>query len=163
MAKRICTLGLLAALCMVFGYFERLVSLSFIAPGVRLGLANATALLLIAKGDRKGALGVNITRILLSALLFGNPVSLFFSLSGGLAAWILMSLLSKSKNIGVIGLSIAGGTVHNLFQLIVALVVVGKAVLFYMPFLLAAGAVSGALIGFLGSLIFKKMQTKGIF
>lgn len=163
MAKRICTLGMLAALSMVLGYLEGLVSLSFIAPGVRLGLANAVALLLIALGDLKGALGVNITRILLSALLFGNPVSCAFSLAGGLTSWAVMALLSKSKNISVIGISIAGGTVHNIFQLLVAVIVVGGAVLNYMPLLLLAGAVSGSLIGFLGTIIFKKIKTNGKF
>lgn len=163
MAKRICTLGLLAALCMVLGYLERLVSLSFIAPGVRLGLANSAALLLIAKGDAKGAFGVNITRILLSALLFGNPVSLCFSLAGGVASWGVMSALSHCKSVSVMGMSIAGGAVHNLFQMLVALAVVGYAVLSYTPLLLLAGAVSGALIGTLGTIIFKKMQTNGKF
>lgn len=163
MAKRVCTLGLLAALCMVLGYLERLVSLSFIAPGVRLGLANAAALLLIAKGDAKGALGVNITRILLSALLFGNPVSLAFSLSGGIASWCVMRAVSRCKSVSIVGMSIAGGAVHNLFQLFVALMVVGRAVLGFAPLLLLAGAVSGALIGALGRIIFKKMQTNGKF
>lgn len=161
MAKRICTLGLLTALCMVLGYLERLVSLSFIAPGVRLGLANSVALLLIAARDFKGALAVNITRIVLSAILFGSPVSIAFSLGGGIASWCVMSCLSRCKTVSIIGMGIAGGAVHNLLQAAVALVVVGTGVTLYIPLLLTAGALSGAFIGALGTIIFKKMQTNG--
>lgn len=163
MAKKICLYGVLTALCLVLGWLESLVSLSFIAPGVKLGLANAAALLLVAKGDVRGAFAVNITRILLSALLFGNPLSLLFSLSGGLASLVVMALLTRVRAVGIVGFSIAGGAVHNLFQLLAALFVVGRGVLYYLPVLLVCGAVSGALIGTLSALIFKKIKTNGFF
>lgn len=159
MAKKVCTYGILAALCMVFGYLESLVPLDFIAPGVKLGLANTVALLLAARGDLRGALLVNITRILLSALLFSGPASLPFSLAGGLGALAVMALLSRVKSVSVTGMSIAGGAVHNLLQGTVALAVTGRAAAYYLPLLLVCGAASGALTGTLGGIIFKKMQT----
>ena len=163
MAKKICIYGMLTALCMVLGYLESLLSLSFIAPGIKPGLANTVALLLIAQDDRMGALAVNVTRILLSALLFGNPMALLFSLSGGLASWAVMSGLSRLKKLSVLGVSITGGAVHNLFQLIAATFVVGRGALFYLPVLLLFGGVCGALIGALAKIILKKMKTNGNF
>lgn len=159
MAKRICTLGLLTALCMVLGYLERLVSLSFIAPGIRLGLANSAALLLICYNDKKGALAVNLCRIILSALLFGSLVSFAFSFVAGLGSSLAMILLSRLKNTGVLGISIAGGFVHNLLQAVVAMVLIGNAVLYYLPLLLLCGAVSGGVIGAVCYLISKKIKT----
>ena len=46
MTKKIALYGILASLALIFGYIESLFSLSFIAPGVKLGLANSVALLL---------------------------------------------------------------------------------------------------------------------
>ena len=76
--KRLTLYALLVAAAMVFSYIESLVPLFFIAPGVKIGLANAVSLLLAAKGRYKGAFAVNISRILLSALLFGSAVSLAY-------------------------------------------------------------------------------------
>ena len=156
--RTLCIMGLMTALCMVLGYLERLVSLDFIAPGIRLGLANSLALVLIDRKKPFYALGINLARILLSALLFGSIVSLAFSLAGGIAAWGLMLLLSRFKGVSIIGMSIAGGTVHNLLQLAVAILLLGKAVIFYAPVLLTAGAVSGALIGYLVFFLAKKSR-----
>ncbi len=156
MAKKICLYGILSALCMVLGFVEHLVSLDFIAPGVKIGLANSLALLLIVFGDIKGAGFVNITRILLSALLFNAPSTLIFSLSGGIASLCVMALLSRSKSFGCIGLSVAGAFVHNTAQLICAFLLLGKGVLYYSPFLAASAILSGVITGFLASLISKR-------
>ena len=157
-AKKLCLYGILTALCIVFGYLESLVSLDFIAPGVKLGLSNAVALLLITKKDLKGAFAVNIARILLCALLFGSPVSLAFSLAGGIASVVFTFLLSKVKSVSVIGLSIAGGVIHNIFQLFVAMIIVGIGAVFYIPVLCITGALSGALIGILCSVLLNKLN-----
>ena len=68
MSKKVTLYGVLSAVCLVFSYIEILLPLTFIAPGVKIGLANGVALLLILKKDIKGALLVNIIRILLSNL-----------------------------------------------------------------------------------------------
>lgn len=157
-AKKLCLYGIFTALCIVFGYLESLVSLDFIAPGVKLGLSNAVALLLITVKDFKGAFAVNIARILLCALLFGSPVSLAFSLAGGIASVIFTFLLSKVKSVSVVGLSIAGGVIHNIFQLFVAMIIVGIGAVFYVPVLCITGALSGALIGILCSILLNKLN-----
>ena len=100
MAKKISIYGILATLCLILGYVEHLVSLDFIAPGIKIGLANSVALLLLARGDIKGAFAVNITRILLSALLFAAPSTLIFSFSGGITSLIVMKQSYKSIIIG---------------------------------------------------------------
>ena len=48
-SKRIALYGMLTAAALVFGYVEYLVPLNFIAPGVKLGIANGIILLLILK------------------------------------------------------------------------------------------------------------------
>ena len=114
MAKKVALYGILTSLALIFGYIESLFSLSFIAPGIKLGLANSVALILLCYGDFRGAMLVNITRILLSALLFSSPFSLVFSLTAGILSVVIMRLLSGIKGVSVIGFSISGAAVHNL-------------------------------------------------
>ena len=140
MAKKVALYGILTGLALIFGYIESLFSLSFIAPGIKLGLANSVALLLLCFKDFKGALLVNITRILLSALLFSTPFSLVFSLTAGIISVVIMKLLSGIKSVSVVGFSIAGAVVHNLVQLTVASIIFGRAVWYYLPFLLSRRA-----------------------
>lgn len=154
----LCEYSLLTAICIVFGYIESLLSLSFIAPGIKLGLSNAVALLLVYKKDIKGAFAVNMVRIFLSAFLFGSAVSLVFSVFGGIASLIMTVCLLKVKSVSIIGRSIAGGAVHNLFQVVAAMIFMGRGMMFYIPILLIAGAISGALIGFLCQLLLKRTK-----
>ena len=159
MAKKVALYGILTGLAMIFGYIESFVSLSFIAPGIKLGLANSVPLLLLCFKDFKGALLVNITRILLSSLLFSSPFSLVFSLTAGVLSVVIMRLLSGVKGVSPVGFSIAGAAVHNVTQLTVASLLFGRAVWCYLPFLLASAMIGGGLIGILSSIIFKKIKT----
>ena len=158
MAKKVALYGILTGLALIFGYIESLFSLSFIAPGIKLGLANSVALLLLCFKDFKGALLVNITRILLSALLFSAPFSLVFSLTAGIISVVIMKLLSGIKSVSVVGFSIAGAAVHNLVQLTVASIIFGRAVWYYLPFLLVSALISGGIIGALSLIIFKRIK-----
>lgn len=155
----------MVAVCLIVGYLESILSTTIIAvaPGVKIGLSNAVALTLICKGDIKGAWAVNITRICLSALLFGSVVSFLFSLAGGVASTAAACLLSRLKSVSPIGISIAGGVIHNVFQLLAATAFVGVGVVYYLPILITFGAVCGALCGILTNLVIKKIKTSGIF
>ena len=124
-----------------------------------MGLANSVALILLCYGDFRGAILVNITRILLSALLFSSPFSLIFSLTAGILSVVIMRLLSGIKGVSVVGFSISGAAVHNLVQLTVASLLFGRAVWYYLPFLLVSALLSGGIIGILSSIIFKKIKT----
>ena len=160
--KRLTLYALVTAVCLIVGYLESLLSISLIAvaPGVKLGLANAVALVLICRADLKGAWAVNVSRICLSALLFGSPISHLLSLAGGVASTALSGALSKSKNISPIGISIAGAVTHNAFQLIAAVAIVGFGVIYYLPILIGLGAVCGAFCGILAKTVLK--YTKSI-
>lgn len=155
--KRLTLYALITAVCLIVGYLEGLLSISLtvIAPGVKLGLSNAVALALICAGDIKGAWAVNVTRICLAALLFGSPISFLLSLAGGVASTVGSCLLSRSKSISPIGISIAGGVIHNVFQLVAAVFIVGFGVIYYLPVLVGLGAVCGAFCGILAQMVLK--------
>lgn len=155
--KHLAVYALLVSVCLIVGYLENLLSIgvSLIVPGVRLGLSNAVILVLVCRGDFKGAWAINITRICLSALLFGSPISFLLSLSGGVASTTIACGLSRLKSVSAIGVSIAAAVSHNVFQLLAACVVVGFGVMGILPLLIALGAVCGAFCGVLASLVLK--------
>ncbi len=148
MAKKTATYGLLLALGMILSYVEILLPLDFIAYGVKLGLANLISVFLLYRKDFKTAILINLLRILLVALLFGNVMSLVYSLCGGLLSLLVMVLLKATKIFSPVGVSVAGGVAHNIGQLLVASIILGSnAVFYYTPVLLIAGVVCGFLIG----------------
>ena len=150
--------GLLASICLVLGFVESNIAFFPAVPGVKPGLANSVALLLVFRGDWKGAFAVNISRILLSTLLFSTPFALVFSLSGGIASLSVTALLAKCKHFSAIGCGIAGAAIHNLAQLTAAQFFFGAGVWGYLPFLLLAALISGGLTGGIAHGIMKKMN-----
>ena len=61
------------------------------------------------------------------------------------------------------GLSVAGGVSHNIGQIFVAALVVENAsVAYYLPVLLAAGVVTGVLIGLLSKEMLGRIDRKNI-
>ena len=156
--KKLCLYSVLCAVCMVLGYVETLLDLSFIVPGIKIGLANIAACTLILRGDIKGAFGINIARILLSALIFGSLISLSFALSGGIVSMAAMCLARKLKWFSPVGVSMLGGVVHNTVQCAVGLLFVGVGVVFYLPVLLLFGLLCGAAVGTVSTLILKRLK-----
>ena len=158
MAKKLCLYGILSAVCIVLGYIEHFITLDFIAPGIKIGLANSVVLLLITKKDVKGAFFVNIVRILMSALLFSAPFTLFFSLPAGLISTAVMFFLEKVKSLSIIGFSVAGATVHNLTHLVCAALILGNGVMYYSPILLLSAVISGILTGMAAKAVSGKIR-----
>lgn len=148
-AKKVSLYGFLTAAALLFGYVEYLVPLNFIAPGIKLGISNGIVLFLIIKSKYKAAILINIARILLSGFLFATPFSLIFSLTAGVISTFAMILFIRFKGFGVVGISVLGGTVHNIVQICVAYLTVGRGVVFYLPFLLISGIIAGMAVGFL--------------
>ena len=152
--KRIALCGVLGALALVFGYIEHLLPLPIGIPGVKLGLANLITLLLLYLTDKRTACSVNLLRILVSGLLFGSAVSLAYSLAGGLLSFLVMALAMRSRRLGILGVSILGGLSHNIGQMAVAALLLTEArLLLYLPVLLLAGTLTGALLGLCAGLI----------
>jgi heptaprenyl diphosphate synthase len=148
--KKTAYLGIFLALAMICSYIETLIPFNFGIPGVKLGLTNIVVVLMLYCVGAKESLMVSVVRIILVGILFGNLISILYSLSGGLLSFLVMALLKKTNRLGCISVSVAGGISHNIGQILVAAVIVSNFnVLFYIPVLLLAGVVTGVLIGIL--------------
>ncbi len=147
-ARRAALLGMLCALALVAGYLEVLVPLPVGISGVKLGLGNAVVLTALIKLGPRPAFALMLAKVLCSALLFGNPQTLAFSLAGGIVSWAVMAAAHKSGLFSIVATSVLGGIAHNAGQLLmVALLLSPQVALVNAPVLVLAGAAAGALIG----------------
>ena len=137
---------------MIFSYVEVLIPVNFGIPGVKIGLANIVILIGLYVIKIREVLMISVIRIILSGVLFGNIMSIAYSMAGGMLSLVVMAIMKRCKGFSMNGVSIAGGVVHNIGQLIVAMLVIKNfRLVVYLPVLLIAGAVTGFLIGILSS------------
>lgn len=157
--RRVALDGILVALAMIFSYIETFIPFNFGVPGIKLGLANLVVLLGLTFLPAVDVLLISLVRIFLSSLLFGNVMSLWYSLAGGLLSFLCMWLLTKREGYSIIGISMVGGVMHNVGQVITAAIIVRTIQLtWYLPVLLVAGLVTGAVIGTLAKLLMPRVQ-----
>ena len=118
-------------------------------PGIKLGLANIITLFLLQRFPARDALLVLLCRILLSGLLFGQAVSILYSLAGGLLSLGVMALATRllQKKLPFLAGAL-GGLAHNLGQLGAALLLTSTpGVLSYLPALILSGILTGLFTG----------------
>ena len=160
MKNKVAVFGVFTSLALILSYVELLIPINFGIPGMKLGLANLLVVILLYKGCPRDALLLSVIRILLSGLIFGNMFSIFYSLGGGLLSLAVMVFLKKTGQFTVAGISIGGGASHNVGQLLVAMFVVQTyQVGYYLPVLLIAGVITGAVIGILSAEVLTRTQS----
>ena len=166
-SKKIALCGVLAALAIVFGYVEHLIPFNFGIYGLKLGLSNLVTVTALYLLGTKTSIAVNFLRIVVSSLLFGSAVSLAYSLCGGmlsLAVMIFLKKIDRNKKISAVGVSLCGGVTHNIGQLAVAIILVDNLkIAFYLPVLIAAGAITGFAIGSIAVLLVNNQAIKKYF
>lgn len=159
LVQRTAFLGMMTALALIVTYVETLIPFQLGIPGAKIGLTNIVILLVLYRGRFSDALLVSAVRIVAVGVLFGNLSAILYSLSGGLLSLAVMQLLKKSKAFGVLGVSVAGGVSHNLGQLFVAMAVLESiSLIYYLPFLMIAGVVTGLCIGAAAQAVMKHVS-----
>ena len=139
---------------MIFSYVEYLFPVNIGAPGIKLGLANIVIIVALFKLGVKYAFAINIVRIAVAGLLFSGIFGMLFGLAGGILSLTVMALLKKTGVFSIVGVSVAGGVVHNMGQLLIAaLLMANFAVAYYLPVLLISGVLTGAGIGVLSRIL----------
>ena len=148
MARKIAYSSMLTALAMILSYVEALIPFSVGVAGIKLGLANLVVLTGIYYMPTKQVFVISVARIVLSAFMFGNMASLIYSMAGCVVSLLVMLLIKKLKCFSIVGVSIAGGTAHNIGQFIVAACVLkSRGIIYYLPLLMIGGAVAGLIVG----------------
>lgn len=147
--KKLTVLSLYAALSLAIYAAESALPPLAPIPGFKLGLANIVTLILLLRGTTRDAALVLTVRILLSAMLFGQAMSLLYSLAGGFCSLFVMSVVNRLLHRRYPLLTGAmGGLFHNAAQLAAAVAVTATpGVIAYLPFLLPGGILTGLFTG----------------
>ena len=124
-----------------------------------MGLANIVVIFALYTLGPIEALIVSLLRVILSSFLFGSVLSLLYSLSGALLSLGGMILMKKLKIFSTTVVSVTGGVLHNVGQILVACLVLATDVrLYYLPVLILSGVITGAVIGIIASLVIKRLE-----
>ncbi len=157
-ARAITSLAVLSALAMILSYIESMIPLSVSVPGVKIGLANLVIVFALYSLGAKAAILISSVRLILSAILFGNFMTFAYSLAGAALSLFVMILLVRTGKFTAIGVSVAGGVMHNAGQILVAAIVMETSqITYYLPVLVVSGTFFGVIIGILGALLVKRI------
>ena len=157
-AKTVALYGILIALAMVMSFIESLIPIPFPVPGVKIGLANLVTIAGLYLVGIPGTICVTVLRVVLVGFSFGNPYSMVYGLSGSFLSLFVMAIAKKCRIFSQVGISILGGVFHNIGQVTFAAFIVQTAGVFvYLPTLLIAGCIAGAVIGILGGIMTERL------
>lgn len=156
--KEITRMGMLVALGMLLSYIETLLPAFIPVPGIKLGLANSAVLFALYTLSFRDAVIVSGVRVFLSSLLFGNVLSLLYSLSGAISSLLVMGALKRLGGRTVF-VSTTGGVMHNAAQLLVAICVTkSSALIYYLPPLFLSGGITGYVIGIITDILIERTE-----
>ena len=156
--RRLAFGAMFTALALIFSYVEFLIPLPVPVPGIKLGLANLVIIIAIYRMSFKYAFTINCVRIVASGLLFSGVFGMLYSFAGGILSLVVMYVLYRTGRFSMVGISMAGGVMHNLGQLLTACLIVSNiSLMSYFAVLLFSGLISGILIGIVAYNIEKRL------
>ena len=78
-------------------------------------------------------------------------------------SFVAMLIAKRIKLFSVTGVSVVGSVFHNLGQIIVAIIVLDTAsLIYYFPFLVVVGTISGIVIGIISGMIIERFRKNSI-
>ena len=157
--KKITVMAMCIALAMILSYVESQIPSPGI-PGVKLGLANLAVIFALYKLGWKEAAGISLLRVLLVSLLFGHAASLMYSAAGAVLSLLGMILLRRLPQLSTVAVSVIGGVLHNIGQILMAWALMGSNVVYYLPVLIFSGTVAGVAIGVVSALLIRRIDVK---
>ena len=157
---RLASFGVFVALALIFSYIETLIPFQIGIPGVKLGLANLVIVIALYRMPGGEVYLLSGVRVVLTGFLFGNLMSILYSLAGGILSLTVMWGMKRIRSVSILGVSIAGGVFHNIGQLLAAaLMVETYGVFSYLPVLLISGLLTGFVIGLAAGEMLKRIRS----
>ena len=158
-AKQVTVMAMCVALAMILSYVESMTPPPVPSvPGVKLGLANLAVIFALYRLGWKESIGISLLRVFLVSLLFGHVMSLAYSASGAALSIIGMILLKRTDKLSCVAVSVTGGVLHNIGQILVAWAIMGRYVLYYLPALILGGMAAGVAIGVVSAILVKRVK-----
>ena len=162
--KKLTLMGMTMAVAMILSYVESQIPPFFtMVPGIKIGLANIAVVFALYNLGWKEAWLISLLRVFLVSVLFSplGVMGLMYSLAGAVLSLMGMMFMKRTKLFSTVGVSVAGGVLHNLGQIVMACILLGtKELVYYLPFLCLSGIVTGILIGLLSAVLIGRIQVK---
>ena len=148
-AKKLTKTAVLLAVALLLGFVETWLPPIFpMLPYARIGLGNAAILLALLWIGVPYAAVIMVLKCVIIGLFSGAPVMILYSLGGSVLSFAVMAVLLRFGANGVPAVSAAGGVMHNLGQVLVAMAITGTSgIAVLLVYLSLFGLVAGALIG----------------
>lgn len=158
-AKKLTQLAMLTGIALIIFVIELQIPNPFPIPGIKLGLANIITVYAVCRYRAAEVMMIVFCRIFLAAVFSGNMMALAYSFSGSVLCLTGMLLLRKVIDKNHIWIaSVFGAILHNIGQIVIAVLIMGKSALVYLPFLLVSGCLAGAFTGGCAQLISRRME-----
>lgn len=159
--KKIAVLALSIALAMILSFVESQIPAFVAIPGVKIGLANIAVVFVLYKLGWKEAVLISLVRVVMVSMLFGTLVSLFYSVAGAVLSLTGMVLLKKTGLFSTVAVSVTGGVLHNVGQILMAcLLLETNVIVYYLPFLILSGVIAGVVIGVVSAIMVNRVQVE---
>lgn len=154
--KKIAILAIIIVISLLFSYLDSLIIFPLPIPGLKMGLANIMVVYTLYKLNIKDAIMVSFIRLILAGILFGSIVSFLYGLVGAILSLTLMIILKKLTSLKMLTISIIGAIMHNIGQILVAVILMNTAeIALYLPILIITGIICGLAVGILSRLLFE--------
>ena len=146
-ARRVAVTGVLAAVALALSALENMIpQLPFLPPGMKIGLSNLAVMFSAGAEGLFSALCIALIKGIFAGLTRGFA-AMCMSMAGGLFSALILWLVFRNKNFGLIGAGVLGALAHNAAQLAAACALTSKAVLWYAPVLILMSVLTGTLTG----------------
>lgn len=157
--KKVAFIGVSIALAMVLSYLESQIPLFATNTGFKVGFPNLVMMVVLYKVGWKETILVSIIRVILMYFVFGNATALVLSLAGAALSLTGIILLKKTNWFSPIAVSVVGGVLHNIGQVIaVCIWYQTPGLALELPLLLITGTIAGAVIGLVSGLLVKRLE-----
>lgn len=156
--QRTALCGLLTAMMLVLGFIESMIPVAAGVPGIKLGLSNGVLMFALYMLDAPTAFVLMIVKVVLSGLMFGGVSAMLYAMAGGVLSMITMILLKKLK-FHILVVSMFGAVMHNVGQVLMAILIVNTPQLvYYMAVLMLVGLGTGAVTGIAANTTIKHIK-----
>ena len=157
--KKLTLLAMMITFAIILSYVESRIP-SFVAiPGIKVGLANIVVIFVLYTLGIKEAIIISAIRVGIISVLFGNIMSLTYSIAGAFLSLLVMFILKKLTPLKLIAVSVVGGVMHNVGQIAVAAMILETAVVvYYLPFLILSGTIAGVAVGVAAAVLIKRLS-----
>ncbi len=149
------------SIAIILQLIEGMIAIPVPVPGVKLGLANVVALVLIVKVGTKEAVAVNILRVFFAALLRGTifgPV-FYLAFSGAIVSTIALYIAFKTRSFTTYGLSALSAMGHAIGQIVATVWIFGTfGMLYYLPIVMILSIITSVIVGYIAALVVKNTR-----